>query len=86
MYTYTEADRAADFKYFLEHYNEFFQKYGHKFIVIRNQEILGAYEDTVSAVDATTQTYPIGTFIVQECNGEESGYTNYLSSWQIVGI
>ncbi len=86
MFTYTDTERATDFQFFLNHYNELFQKYGHKFIVIRNQKILGVYEDVASAIDATVQTYPLGTFIVQECNGDESGYTNYLSSWQLIEI
>lgn len=86
MYTYSEKERNADFEFFLEHYDEFFRTYGHKFIVIRNRKILGVYEDAISAVDITSQTYPLGTFIVQECNGDESGYTNYISSWQIIGV
>ena len=86
MYTYSEEDRTSDFNFFLEHYNEFYRIYGHKFIAIRKQEILGIYDDAASAIHTTSETYPLGTFIVQECNGEESGYTNYISSWQIVGF
>ena len=32
------------------------------------------------------ELYPLSSFIVQECNGDESGYTNYILSWQLVGI
>lgn len=86
MNTYGENERMSDFQYFIEHYNELYEKYGHKFIVIKEHEILGTYDDAVSAINATSQKYPIGTFIVQECNGDESGYTNYISSWQLVSI
>ncbi len=81
MDTYGENERMADFNYFIEHYDEWFEKYGHSFLVIRNHEILGVYDDLKSAIDITSQSYPLGTFIVQECNGDESGYTNYISSW-----
>lgn len=81
---YGEKERTSDFEFFIAHYDELYRKYGHKFIVIRNQEILGVYEDVVTAVRITSETYPVGTFIVQECTGDESGYTNYISSWQLV--
>lgn len=84
MSDYGEKERISDFEFFIAHYDELYEKYGHKFIVIRNQEILGVYEDVVSAVRITSESYPIGTFIVQECNGDESGYTNYISSWQLI--
>lgn len=86
MNTYGENERQLDFDFFIAHYDEFFQKYGHKFIVIRLKEVIGIYDTEVDAVNETSKKYPIGTFIVQECNGDESGYTNYISSWQLVSI
>ena len=86
MNTYGEKERMSDFQFFIEHYNELYEKYGHKFIVIKEHKILGAYDDAVSAINSTSAEYPIGSFIVQECNGDESGYTNYISSWQLVSI
>lgn len=83
---YGEKERAADFNYFIDHYDELYKKYGHKFIVLRNREILGAYDSTMDAINATADTYPVGSYIVQECNGDESGYTNYISSWELVRI
>lgn len=86
MNTYGENERMSDFQFFIEHYNELYEKYGHKFIAIKEHKILGVYDDAVSAINITSKEYPLGTFIVQECNGDESGYTNYISSWQLVGI
>lgn len=86
MNTYGEKERMSDFNFFVENYNELYKKYGHKFIVIKNHEILGVYDDVVSAINITSEKHPLGTFIVQECNGDESGYTNYISSWQLVSI
>lgn len=86
MNTYGENERMSDFKYFIEHYNELYEKYGHKFIVIKNHEILGVHDDLESAINITSEKYPLGTYIVQECNGDESGYTNYISSWQLINV
>ena len=45
---------------------ELFEKYGHKFIVIRYHEILGAYDTLESAINVTSQSHQLGTFIVQD--------------------
>ncbi len=83
---YTEKERREDFNYFIKHYQELYNKYGHKFIAIKNSKILGVFDTEIEAITDVSKEYPLGTFIVQECNGHESGYTNYISSWQLVSI
>ena len=83
---YGDKERECDFEWFLKNYDTLFKEYGHKFFVIRNKEILGVYESEADAINNTSDKYPIGDFIVQECNGDESGYTNYISSWQLVSV
>ena len=86
MNSYGETERKKDFEYFIEHYQELYEKYGHKFIAIKNKTVLGVYNSEIAAMDDISKQYPLGTFIIQECNGDESGYTNYISSWQIIGV
>ncbi len=86
MYKYTETDRKKDFDFFLKHYEDYYKKYGHCYIAIRLEEILGVYKSTQEAIDILSNQYEIGEYILQECNGNESGYTNYISSWQLVGM
>jgi hypothetical protein len=66
--------KNKDFEYFVNNYQKIFNKYGHKFIVIKNQKILGVYDDIDDAVDETVKTEEIGTFIVQECTGDTLAY------------
>ena len=70
--------QRSDFNWFLNHYDELYREYGHKFIVIKNKEVLGVYDSVREALDNTDED--LGTFIVQECNGDESAYTNYIAS------
>lgn len=81
---YDDSARLADFQWFLDNYMTLFKQYGHKVFAIQNKSILGIYNDKTVAIDSTTKKYPLGTFIVQECNGDESGYTNYITSWELV--
>ena len=67
-----------DFNWFLNNYQNLFKEYGHQFLVIKDKKVLGHYDNVRQAIDNTTEEP--GTYIVQECNGNESAYTNYISS------
>lgn len=81
---YSDTNRKDDFEWFLKEYDNLYKKYGHKFIAIKNRKIIGIFDDKNIALDTTSEKYKLGTFIVQECNGNESGYTNYITSWELV--
>lgn len=81
---YTDTDRTNDFHWFLDNYDNLYQQYGHKVFVIQNQKIIGIFDDKNTAINVTSQIHKIGTFIVQECNGDESAYTCYITSWELV--
>ena len=72
---YTDQDSDADFKWFVSIYYDLYKKNGHKYYAIRNKTILGMYDNQKDALDTILKTYPLGTFLIQECNGDESGYT-----------
>ena len=69
-----------DYKWFLHNYNKLYDEYGHSFLVIKNEHVVGSYESFAVAVRSAAKTNDLGTFIVQECNGDESAYTNYIAS------
>jgi hypothetical protein len=56
-----------DFDYFLENMENFYTIYGHKFITIKNLNILGAYNTFNEALETTLKTEEMGAFIIQEC-------------------
>ena len=65
MSAYSEKERQKDFEYFIEHYQDFFEEYGHKFIAIQNQNILGVYDDEITAINETSEKYPLGSLRMQ---------------------
>lgn len=83
MTNYTEVERRNDFHWFLENYDSFYKQYGYKFFAIQNKVVLGVYNGIREALDETSKQYPLGTFIIQLCNGDESGYTNYIASNEV---
>lgn len=81
----TSSTQSADFEWFKANYDELFSKYGIAYLAIKDKTVIGVYKDAGSAVRETSETEPIGSFIVQYCNGDESGYTNYISSMNFMG-
>lgn len=75
-----EQMRLHDFNWFVENYNDIFVKYGRCYVVIKNQQILGVYASALEGIRDTQQKEPLGSFSVQFCNGDESGYTAYIAS------
>ena len=58
----------AEFQYYLDNQTELAKKYEGKYIVIKNQQVLGAYEDQIEAIQETAKEHEVGTFLVQECD------------------
>jgi fibrillarin-like rRNA methylase len=56
-----------DYEYFIQNMESFYKQHGRKFLVIKNKNVLGAYESFNMALDETLKTEPVGTFIIQEC-------------------
>ena len=73
--------QRSDFNWFLNNYDDLYKKYGHKYLVIKDEKVLGSYANVREALDNTHEK--LGTFIVQECNGDESAYTSRVASFII---
>ena len=85
MSNYTDANRKTDFDFFTSNYQELYTKYGHKFLAIKNETILGAYDSVPEAIEHLSTTHEIGTYIIQECTGDESAYRTTIMRLIISG-
>ena len=67
------AKLEHEFNYYQEHREELLRLYEGKFVVIRGNQLLGAYDSELDAIRETSATYPLGTFLVQKCEaGDDS--------------
>lgn len=76
--------QKRDYAWFLENYSDLFGKYGSAYLVIKNETVIGTYSSYAEGVKETSKTEPLGSFIVQKCDGSESAYTNYISSMNFI--
>lgn len=80
MITDEERQRfSSDFHWFLDHYDEIFEKYGTCHVAIRNKEILGVYPSILAGIKEMEKAGLLGRVNIQFCNGEPSGYSGYIS-------
>ena len=72
--------QESDFKWYKENFRDLFQKFGEKFVAIKNETVLGVYDTYADGVIETSKHEELGTFIVQQCGADESAYTCQIAS------
>ncbi len=76
----TESPLKREFDYYRAHQSELVERYEGKFIVIKNEEVLGAYDEQVRAIEETSKSHELGTFLVQKVESGTSAYTQTFHS------
>lgn len=69
-----------EFKYFLEHQEQLVNEHRGKYVVIKGDEVLGAYETELEAVQQASKEHELGTFLVQKCEPGTESYTQTFHS------
>ena len=69
-----------DFKYYLAHQDEMVEKYDGKYIVIQDGQVLGAYDDELTAITETQKSHELGTFLVQRVSRGTDDYSQTFHS------
>ncbi|MGA2286727.1 MAG: hypothetical protein ABSG55_10730 [Dehalococcoidia bacterium] len=69
-----------EFEFYLSHQDEMVAKYDGKYIVIKDGEVLGAYDDELAAIMETQKSHELGTFLVQLVSQGPGAYTQTFHS------
>ena len=69
-----------EFEYYLAHQAELVEKYNGRFVVIKDDDIIGVYDDEIVAITETQKTHELGSFLVQKVEPGESSYTQTYHS------
>ncbi len=69
-----------EFEYYLAHQAEIVKNHQGKYVVIKDQQVLGAYEDSTTAIAETIKQHDLGTFLVQKVEPGEQGHTQVFHS------
>ena len=66
-----------EYKYFNDNRKSFIKKYKGKFIVLKDNNVLGIYDSMPEAISETTENHELGTFLVQQCVPEEQNIQHF---------
>ena len=69
-----------EFQYYVRHHKELAEKYRGKFVVIKDEQVIGAYDLELEAITETSKEHDIGTFLVQKCESGTNSYTQTFHS------
>lgn len=73
-----------EFKYYLNNQKELVAKYNNKFIVIKNEQVIGSYDSHSVAYNETLKTEELGTFLIQHCLPGEDSHSQTFHSQVII--
>jgi len=69
----------SELKYYLKYQDELVKQYTGKYIVIKNHEVIGNYDNELEAVKKSAKEHELGTFLVQKCEAGDQGYSPCFS-------
>ena len=60
------ADLRREFQFYLAHKAEFMAKHAGRFVALKDQEIIGVFDDRLTAIMETAKAHELGSFLVQQ--------------------
>jgi len=71
-----------EFKYYLDHQDELVKQHFGRYIVIKDEKVLGDFGSEVEAILFAKNNLKLeqGTFLVQHCMPGKENYTNFFHS------
>jgi hypothetical protein len=77
----SESPLKHEFDYYLAHQAELVAKFNGKFVVIKDDQVVGPYPDELTAIaDARKQGHAVGTFLVQFVSPGDAAYKQTFHS------
>lgn len=74
------SDLKKEFEYYVEHQQELVGKYRGKYLIIKDQEVVGVYDTEMEAYIDGNKKYKAGEFLLQPCLPGEENYSQTFYS------
>jgi hypothetical protein len=76
----TTSALQKEFEYFLNNKKQLLEQYEGRFVVIKNEKVIGAFDSQATAVFETSKKEPLGTFLVQKVTKGDEAYKQVFHS------
>lgn len=64
-----------ELKYYIANQSDLVRQFKGKFLVIKDQRVIGVYNSEIEAYTETVKVQELGTFLIQECQPGDENYT-----------
>lgn len=69
-----------DLNFFIANQDKLVERYGGRTLVIKDGQVVGDYDDALSAYLAAKASFPPGSFSIQRCEPGSDAYTVVIST------
>lgn len=69
-----------ELQFFKQNQKELLSKYEGKFLVIKDQKVVGVYDSEIEAYTQTQNNFELGTFLIQQCLPGEDSFSQTFHS------
>jgi len=74
-----------ELNYFIANQDRLVAEYPNKVLVLKDEQVVAAYDTIMEAYLEAQKTYPLGTFMLQPCKPGPEAYTITINSWHAYG-
>jgi hypothetical protein len=69
-----------EFRFYLANQSNLVEKYNGRFVVIKDDKVIGDYPNEIEAITETSKIHEPGTFLIQKCEPGPESYTQTFHS------
>ena len=69
-----------EFQYFVDNQNDLFKQFPGQYIVIKDQKVIGVYDNKIDAYFETQKEHVLDSFLIQYCSLSQETFTPYFGS------
>lgn len=81
MNTATKDNLEQELQFFIDHQDELVSKYNGKILALKNQAVVGVFDDYLDAYEETKKEHEPGTFMIQRCIPGKKAYTVTITTF-----
>jgi hypothetical protein len=74
------SDLEKELDYYIKHQDELIKQYEGKYLLIKDQKVVGSYDTELEAYQDAKSKYELGSFLIQPCLPGEQNYTQTFHS------
>jgi len=69
-----------EYQYYLANKDEFVKTHLGKFLIIKDEKVVGVFDNELDAYSFGTNNFTLGTFLIQQCLPGDENYTQTFHS------